>query len=292
MIKKYLIRIVGALCILGVLALMIMPSWIKLDGISRRDMRDTRTDILGITERVRVAYLDYADASDDNEEHLEDYDLPTTRGKIKSRFNDIDDLAKELLDDQISLKEVFMLSVKAPGLMKDANNFLESDLSPLACNYIASYILMDGSKAVYDTYEDEVYEHIDKEAAYLQEEATNIMDTVEDYSLLAYIPAVVLILIAILFVASAATHICNKGRWLKYLALVILVAMVVGSCVALPMASEMISDMAVDTPLSDLTLKITVFPFLALALMIAPIVLDIIFEKKKKNNIVEEVNNG
>lgn len=50
--KKFLIRFIGALCILGAVAALFMPAWLKIEGVKHSEMRDLRSDITGVVEQV------------------------------------------------------------------------------------------------------------------------------------------------------------------------------------------------------------------------------------------------
>lgn len=290
MIKKYLIRIVGALCILGAAALMFMPAWLQIKDIPRRDLRDLREDVSGICTAVSDRFIMNANRDDDFKEELKDYGLPYTRGKINSRFATIEDLAKSILDCDISLQELLVLGIEAPGLIKDATNMIDSrDVSAVFYGSTVQYILFEGTQAITEDYDDNIENQIIEENIENLENATeDVVEVLSDISFLFAVLAGVLILILALAVASAITHVCNKTRWLKYIFLTVLVLLVVGSCLAVPMASEMIAG-SVDaaSAYADVSLRMTATPFISVALMIVPIILDIVYERKKKANLME-----
>lgn len=290
MIKKYLIRIVGALCILGAAALMFMPAWLQIKDIPRRDLRDLREDVSGICTAVSDRFIMNANRDDDFKEELKDYGLPYTRGKINSRFATIEDLAKSILDCDISLQELLVLGIEAPGLIKDATNMIDSrDVSAVFYESTVQYILFEGTQAITEDYDDDIENQIIEENIENLENATeDVVEVLSDISFLFAVLAGVLILILALAVASAITHVCNKTRWLKYIFLTVLVLLVVGSCLAVPMASEMIAgSMDAASAYADVSLRMTATPFISVALMIVPIILDIVYERKKKANLME-----
>lgn len=290
MIKKYLIRIVGALCLLGAAALMFMPAWLQIKDIPRRDLRDLREDVSGICTAVSDRFIMNANRDDDFKEELKDYGLPYTRGKINSRFATIEDLAKSILDCDISLQELLVLGIEAPGLIKDATNMIDSrDVSAVFYGSTVQYILFEGTQAITEDYDDDIENQIIEENIENLENATeDVVEVLSDISFLFAVLAGVLILILALAVASAITHVCNKTRWLKYIFLTVLVLLVVGSCLAVPMASEMIAgSMDAASAYADVSLRMTATPFISVALMIVPIILDIVYERKKKANLME-----
>lgn len=311
MVKKYLIRIIGALCILGAVALMFMPGWLELDEVDKRSLRDMRSDISGTCTMVEDRFINRLEVDDDFKDDLKDCDLPASRGAIKSRFNDIEDLSDELLDDTVSLQELLTLSVKAPGLIKDAENLLDSDAADLFFAGAAEYTLFYSSQALEDEYSDEQkwseeydyyvdYDYEDYKADLTEDAAAQLSETAEEtlemaseLSFVFILLAAVLILILVFGAASAILHVCNKGRWVKYLFLVLVVTLVAGSCVVIPMVSEALAATLSEMPaFEDMTLKMTATPFIAAVLTIVPIVLDIVFERKKEKTIPEEVNYG
>lgn len=281
--KKYLIRIIGALCILGSVALMFMPGWLELKGISRRDLRDIRSDVDGICTTVTDRMVALVEMDDDFKDELKDCDLPYTKGKIKARLREIGDLAEELLNETISLQELLILACKAPGILEDAENLLDSDAAEILFTDVAKYILYEGSQAEYSPYDGYNWKLIDTNAEHFMNSAEDVLDGLSVFMFVFILLTSVLILIIALAVISAVTHICNKGRWLKYLYFVLLLGLVVGTCVALPAVSELLAEPLETMPaFEDMTINIMFTPFVAVALMIVPIILDIIFERKKK----------
>lgn len=292
MVKKYLIRVAGALCILGALALMFLSSWVTIDGVDRRDLRDLRKDTETILENASDRFTRYIEYDDDFKEELEDNDLPHTRASIRSRFKEISALASELMNDTVSLKEIFTLAAKAPGLITDAENLLESDCADVYFRLAAEHTWANAANQ-YDDLEINYDETIDSIVVQLEDQAEDTVEIASDLSFAFIALIAVLVIIIALGVVAAITHILNKGRWVKYLFLAILLLMVIGSCVAFPMVSEILADNLENTPaLEDIELKIGVAPFIAVALAIAPIVLDIIFERKKVTRFVEVENDG
>lgn len=290
MVKKYMVRIIGALCILGAVVLMFAPAWLQMKDVDRGDLRDLRSDIDGVCTIVIEDFTNELENDDDFKDELRDYDLPYTRSKIKSRFRKVADLTDTVLDKDISLKEVLTLSVAIPGVLKDANNLLDSDCCETLFNSAAYYILYQGSQAIKDENGSNMAVNITYGAEQLEEMTQDTVDAVSEYSFAFVILSGVLILIIGIAVLSTITHVCNKWRWVKYVFLGILVVMVVGVCVALPAVSDMLADAEemMHPAFADMSLKITVAPFFAIALMVVPVVLDIIYERKKETKLVEE----
>lgn len=276
--KKYLIRIIGALCILAAAAVMFVPAWVQLEDVSKKDLRKTRDDITGFMEAVEVEYINSLD-NDDFKDDAENCDLPNTERKAEKFFKNINNLTKDLLDESVSFQELFMLAWEAPALLTDLHSLAELEYAE---NLFAA--------ASYEFYDYEYKHGWENGFIYSVQDADVVIDAIENgladltlITIILYAVIGVFVLIFLLAVLSAVLHVCNKGRWVKYLFLVLVVALVAGSCVAFPMVSDLLGEVTADMPeLEDMTLSITVTPFIAVALMFVPVVLDIIFERKKK----------
>lgn len=262
--KKILIRILGALFILGAVFIMFSTPWVKVDGIKRSEIKDLREVIdedLNTTQETILYLVEDEDFKDD----MKDYDLPVSKAKIKERIKTTRTLSKNLLDMEISLQDLTTMSFQLPGLIRDTDNLLSTE-------YVADIVITDSQLME-------------------QEDLEDLVESVEDFSLIFYLMGVLIIILVVLGVASAVTHCLNGGRFIKYIYLVFIVMLVVGLCVTLPMISEIIqSEDTFIEALEDMSLVVTPMPFIAVALMIVPIVLDIIFERKNKK--MEEQING
>lgn len=80
--KKIIMRIIGAVCILASLVVMLVPSWITIDNVSRSDFREFRTDTLDDLENIKNEFMGYYEYNEEIKEELENNDLPYTKGKI------------------------------------------------------------------------------------------------------------------------------------------------------------------------------------------------------------------
>lgn len=282
--KKILIRVIGALCILGAAALMFFPSWLTIEGVKQKEFRAVRSDICGSIEKISDAFLQRVMSDEDFQDDLEDYDLPHTRGEVKARFREMEDLAKELVDDQISLQELTKTAFMLPGIMTDLEGLLDSGHGSALFGIAAGYVVYEGAQAMPDAPQ----QYTEAVAEALQGSAENAVESFGDYSFLFIIAGILLAAIPALGAVSAVTHVCNKGRWLKYIFLLMLVVMVAGSCVALPMVTGVMSGAAETVPmLEQMSLHMALAPFAAVLVMFIPIVLDIIYERKKIAQKVE-----
>ena len=262
--KKILIRILGALCILGAIFIMFSTSWVKIDGIKRSEIKEFRSIISDDLEMTQSVLLELSE-DEDGKDDLQDNDLPYTKGKIKSRIKTVDNLTQSLLDLEISFQDITTLSFTAPGLINDLDNFLSTEY--------ASDIIFEESQLV------------------VAEDIEDTLESVEDFSLLFYLIGALIVLLVVLGIASAVTHCLNRARFIKYIYLAFVILLVVGLCVTLPMITEIIQSEGTLTEGSeDMALAITPMPFISAALMVVPIVLDIIFERKNKKT--EEQTNG
>ena len=275
--KKFLIRLIGSLCILASLALMLMPGWIQAKDVDRKALRDTRSDVEGMLAAAEDRYLLLLDNMSGFKEEVKDYDLPYTPSRVKSRFRQLGNLSDSLLDRDLSLFELYTLSMKAPEVLEDVENLLDSDAADAVFIAVAQYTLSESSQANPDS-----SLSASELSDFYQDAALDSLEGIFDVSFLLMIPAVFIILVVTLAIVSAVTHMCNKVRWFKYLYLFILVAMVAGTCVALSLTSDMLAELVKTVPaFADMRLQITITPFIAVALMFVPMILDIVYERKK-----------
>ena len=284
MIKKYLIRAVGALCILGSLALIFLTGFISLDGIKSRHWRELRSDTQNMCEAVEKRFLFELEDSELFEDELDDCDLPHTRSKLKGRFKEIDNMTDIVLSDRIALKDVLVLSIKAPELVENVEGIMDSSIiSDAFFSSIAGYVVEKQSLQGIidcDPYDRSI---INATAEMYLEDSEESVEMISELSFVFVLLTAALLMFIALGVISATTHMFNKVRWIKYLYLAFLTILVVGFCVAAPLVSDLIVDSAVNMPaLEDLVLTITVTPFISVVLAIVPVVLDIIFERKNK----------
>ena len=276
--KKYLIRIIGALCILGAITLLFLSPFMEITGIKRADLRDFREDAEALLDGVSQTMQDRVAYDEDFEEDLKDNDFPYKKSEIKKRFKEVEELATELLNNKISIHELLVISVKAPGIVKDFGNLLNTD----GGDYVINAIVESGMEQVREENPDAYFDDSD-----ITEYKKTIRGDAEDAVALlsalsiAFIGlAVVLALIVLLAVISAVTHVCNKKRGMKYIVLAIVLILVVGGTVAGPLVSNLVD---LNEPFTDAGLQMAIMPYVALALMFVPVILDIIFERKNKN---------
>lgn len=282
-LKKYAIRTVGALCILGALALMFMGSWIKLKDVDRRGLREIRDQLKDFTGAAKTAYISQLQENRLFKDEAKDCDLPASSGKVKAGIKEVDTLIGSVLDENVSFREVLDLSVRAPRIVDNTEELLESDCADSLFTHTAYYLWIDEYRQDWELEYSDIMELARKDGRQFVTMSEDIVDGYEDFSSLVTLLTAVLCLIILLGVAAAATHICNRVRWLKYIFLIILVLLVAGTLVGTSIASEMVADL-VGGPFDDLTLSITVVPFFAIALMAVPVVLDVAFERKKEIN--------
>ena len=256
--KKIIMRIIGAVCILTSLIVMFFPSWITIDNVSRSDFREFRADTLDDLENVKNKFMGYYEYNEEIKEELENNDLPYTKGKIKKRFNQSKELLKQLMDKDIKLKEVIWLSLEAPKLIKDTENLLETPIC-------ATLIFSNSKNVSYN-------------------EAEDVIDAVADYKFAFWLIFAFFVVLIALGLTAAATQIINKLKFFKFIFFGVLVLFVVAVCVISPIVSNIMADsLNLPQSMSDISLKVTVMPFVTIALSIVPIVLDIIiFAEAKK----------
>lgn len=258
--KKYLIRLIGSLCILGALAILLMTTWVQVEGIKNRDLKNIRNQLTADLELAQEKMLCYSEM-EMFEEDLKEYGLPRTPSKIKGRFKETENLVKELLNTDVSFYEVLWVAKEAPAYIADTQDLLEIPA-------LADSLIQTGEDADFEI---------------TPESLEDTMDSVSGFKVIFVLVFAFFIFLMALALAAAVTHMLNKVRWIKYIFLVFLVLFVVGVCVGVPMAADIIHDEVYMPPeFADLSLRVTIMPYLAAALMLVPIVLDIIFERKFK----------
>ena len=284
MVKKYLIRAVGALCILGSLALIFLASFISLDGVKSRQWRELRNDTESMCQAVEDRFLLELEFSDIFEDELDDCDLPHTKSKIKSRFKEIENMLDIVMSDSIAMKDVLVLSTKAPMLVENLEEIVESDIvSETFFSAVAEYVVDKQIDQGIIDYGSDRLDIIDATTDMYIEDSEDTVDMISELSSVFVLLTAALLFFICLGVVAAVTHMFNKVRWIKYLYMAFLIILVVGFCVAAPLVSELIVDIAADVPaLEDLSLKMAVAPFISVVLAIVPVVLDIVFERKNK----------
>ena len=260
--KKILIRIVGSLCILASLYVLFMTTWVNVDGIKRSDMRKIKEQItteLEVIENELKMGIVYSESLKDE---LKDYDLPYTSGQLKRTFRETEDFLLETIDSEVSFKELLLASAKLPGFIKDTESMLDASMV---------------SGLIFETSE-----------FYYAEDIEEAVEVVAEFKFVFYIVVGVLAVIILLGLVSAVTHVLNKRRFIKYFYIAIVVILFCGICIAMPLVMNTVKDnMELAEAVEDIQLKATIMPYVTLLLAAAPVVLDIIFEKKMKEKVEE-----
>ncbi len=268
--KKILIRLVGSLCILAALAVMFFPTLVRIDGVKAKHMvaaRNMVLDDLGYRYSRLMSYYEFCEKTDDDglKDDLKANDLPSRKSEIEECFSQACSLLKELINKDISLVEIARISIEAPKYIEQTNNLLTTDR---CINILFGPMteLLPGPA----------------------EESINLVQDVVDVAH-DYKPAFTIALTFIIFMlafgfACAVTHMLNRPRFLKYIFFLFLLTFVVGITITVPMISDAVLDglPTVPTEAEDLRAQVTAMPYFALFLAMVPIVLDIIFERKKK----------
>ncbi len=273
--KKIIIRILGSLCLLAAVAAMFMPAWVKLDSDCRKEVREftklVSSDLDAIQQNLtRFATQDVTLAPDLSQndsfvspdsdlvkEELKDNDLPRTEIKIRRRIKETRELVKDLTATEFSVNALTGITFKVPQYIKDTETVLSAENVSMVVFASASLVSI--------------------------EDAEELIGDIADFGFIFYIAGGFLLFMVAFGVLAAVTHSLNKARFLKYIFLVFLIIMVVGTCVALPFLAEgIMDDPSLGEHFEDLAFNITAMPFIAVALSIVPIVLDCAFERKKE----------
>ena len=251
--KKYSIRIVGAVFILAALALMFLSPWIRFDSTSRKEMRSLNSQISVDLNNIEDTLLEDRDLRAD----LKDNDLPSSKTQITEQIRELKTFFKELLDSEISLQELMHISQVMPAYISDAQKFLDTDLA---------------AETVFENTEQLDYE-----------DAEDIVDTLNSYRTVFDWLHTLMLCFIVVGIAAAVAHCLNWVRFIKYIFLAMVAALVIALYIAIPIVSDL---MRLETTLtgdaSNLSMSVTAMPIITLALLLVPIVLDIIFERKHK----------
>lgn len=276
------------MCILAAIALLFMTPLIKINDVSSRDFRTLRNITFDACEGIEENILAYLEKGDEDfQEELKDNDLPYTKGTVKRRVGELENIAKDLLNDSVSMQELLILSCKAPGIVTDLKNILQTNqLSNLTFHAFASALAAADEELITPDFDLNSCEEL------LQTSAEDAVDAIGSLVYLTYVLAGLIILFLALAVLAACTHICNKGRWVKYLLLALVLLIIVGVFIATPALSNVVGGafrdgMNMFEGWADIRLSIAITPFFSVALLVIPIVLDIIFERKKENKQTE-----
>ncbi len=254
--KKLLIRIVGSLCIIASLAIIFFSTAVQVEDVSRKDMRAIRQQLTNDLEAVQDSVLLEIKILDDYKEELKESGLPYTKSRINRRFSQTEELIEELINDEMSMREVLTISAAAPRYISDTQKMLDTSIC-------ASHIFK-ASEYVY------------------QDDVEDIVDTFSQYAWVFILVLCFFLFFILLGCASAATHCLNKVRFLKYIFIGCLVLIVLGLTISLPILNNVIQDQfTLPEQLEDIRLKATLMPYVSVALAFVPMVLDILFERKK-----------
>jgi len=255
-IIKYVIRIAGALCILGALAIMFFTTWVRVENVSRKDIRQFREARLNEITLVRQEMTQMIEI-DRYKDDLKENDVPCTKAEIKKHTKKAEELTKTILDDQISLKELFVVSSAMPGIAENAQNLLD-------CTFCGKLLYNDTLD----------YNILSIETA---------VESVVNANYVFYAILIFLGLMALLGIAAAVLHVLHIAGWVKYLFAVYVLILALVFFVGIPLVSNMVlAEMNLPAKYDDLSLRVTIMPALAVLLSIVPIVLSIVFKKKEK----------
>lgn len=256
--KRILIKLFGVICILTSLILIFLPSCVTVNNISRKEFREFKTEVLGDLERVEEAVLIAFETDDFGiEEEFEDCDLPSTKGTIKKRFRETKSLLKDLMNENVSLKEVFTCAVEIPRFIEDTNNLLETD--------IAIQLITETSELV------------------SVEEIEDIIDLVIPFKFVFNLITIFLCLVVVVALMAIIAQIINRMSIFKSIYLGITLSLSVALLAIIPFVSSNLAYLlSLPEYMEDISLNITAIPFISLAFALVPIILDTISYMKSK----------
>ena len=257
--KKIFVRIAGSLCVVAVLIMFFFTTWVQIEGVKARDMRNFRKQLTGQLEDIQdrlTSALQYEHIKDD----LRDNDLPRTKTGIKNRIGETKDILKELIDDKVSFGELFLVATKGPGYIAETERLLES-------TYCTDVIFYEGIDVVE------------------METVQQIADEAEQYVGVFYLVTIGLVIFVLLGCASVVVNIFGKLNVLKYVFLIIAVVVIFAVSIGIPYLSSFIqNELPLPSEIMDISLGVTAAPYITLFFVVAIIALDIvaIVQKKKK----------
>lgn len=279
--KTMLIRLVGALCIIGSVVMLFLSPWVQLDGLKRKE-KSAVTDVLSeVYDGVEEGAVTLVEDIDEISKALKKADLPYKEKAVKTMVRGITDPLKAVFDEGVSLQGIFSLSWAFPEVAEWMGVTMD--------------VMLDNAAAIGPA--EEVTEVLE-----------DIQDALETPVSIVRVVVIVFLALAVLTLLSAVCHMCNRVRWVKYLLLVLVMALVIGSYVAVPIASDSMNDaiedavdslqeslnlpaevMAAVLTLENLELTMGLMPALGAVLLLVPVLLDIIFEGKRKRTPVRTV---
>ena len=274
---KYFIRFIGSVCILAAIALLVMAPIIRIDGVKAKEYRSAYAKVEEMIKVEETWLLDAVERTNSPErDDLEDNKLPYKKADLKEWFGNINDIAKEALNDNISLKEVGVLIWNAPKLAKDIERLGETDL--ILYNAINHLIRHDPS-----TYGGRNLH-------------TNLRDAAENagvIQLYGYLAIAVIALLGLLGVDAVIGNLRDKRRGGKYILLAITIAITVGGYVGFPFLSKLLQEILHEIkPLEDIELRLTIVPVLSSLLLIASVMTDRWNKKRTKKAMKKAEEKG
>ena len=251
--KNKILKITSAICIIISLVLLFCPTLVRFGSTKGSEMREFRNGILSDLETVKENVVFMYETNNVFVEDMKDNNLPKTKGEAKQKFRETKELMQTLLDGKISVIDVVNFSTKTPGVIKDAENLLES-------NYGNWFFEL----SKFTTYE----------------ETSDIVDSTKGIAGLSIVPVVFFVLLALLGLAAAILPIFNKGNVLRWIYFIVLTLFVAAIFVGVNILSTKLSDaLTLEGKTIDMFVKTTIFPFLSVVFAVLSLAVGIIFKK-------------
>lgn len=255
-LKTVIIRAIGALCIIAALLLLVLPVSVRIDGVKSKAFKEMRNESEEDFDKMcyrMIAMLDQKGF----EEELEDNDLPSTRSSIKKMFKNASSVVNGMITDEFSMYALFEVM---GGLTKYVEEF--GKLADIKSNYLNTIVEDNGYMKLRD------FEDID--------------DADDEIKLVATVVRVFFIVLAVICLAAVISRMFGRLAFFKYL-FFILVCLIVGLLIGVTIvaSSGLVDAFHLPEAFDDITVKMTAAPFIAMALALVPIVLDLIFKNKK-----------
>lgn len=262
--KEFIKRTISVLLIIASLLLLFLPSVIKIDGIKSSEWREIRNEVVKPLERGQSNLIEGLNSDLSNASFkydLKDSGMPYTASSIKRTYKTIIKNAKELLNNEISFKEIITLAFFIPKMVDFSESMLEFSETP------------SGAMASIE-----------------EKGLSDFLDTAEA---LNFIFAAVLIFFAfiiLLGVFAAVTEAIGKLKFVKYVYFAFILVLSLSLIVVPFLLDGVIEANGLLEPFSGALLRPTLMPFAVILLSFSAIIVPAFFKNtSKKNNIKSEV---
>ena len=260
--KNVILKITSALCVIISVILFFFTSTVVFSNIRGSEVRAFRKEILANIDNVKDDVVERYEY-DRFVEEMEDNELPETKGAAKRRIREVRNTFETLLDGKISIMDIVNFSSKAPGLIIDTENLLETDF--------AKAVLKNAGPDAY-------------------EEVSDTMDYISDITFPFEAIIAFFAILALLGIVSAVLSVFNKASVVKWIYFIILTLVVVAISIGVSLISPELPYMLNLTgDMEDMIITTTASPYLSVVFALASVILGIVIKKKEKKTAKQPV---